>query len=727
MRYFKIKPDLYLVEQFVNSHPTQSRPSHINHVWIYDRSGSMSGVLPQLARDLVVKAKDIPVGDTITLGWFSGEGESNFMLKGYKITENRDYKVLEDTINRNKHSLTTTCFSEILNDTDQVLKDLSNISSNFALCFFTDGYPVVSNYSREITAIHSAIEKIGSRIASSLLVGYGDYYNKELMSQMAERLGGSLIHSESLPTFSAQLDGFMKDSRENGLKMKVDLDIPVSKDALTFGINGKQINLYSVIDRAVEFVPTRGNRDSIYILTDRAPTGGEEISLPESDLKRPTNRESMIRGLYGAAYLLTQRAKSDVALEVLGVIGDRELIDSVNNAFTNTEYGRAEGKIQEAMANPKRRFIQGIDRSYLPKSDAFCVLDALKALMQDEQSHFYPYHPDFEYKRIGSGSKVKAGYPEFAPDRNVKCALNKLSWNKTKLNLSVLAQIKGHVELQGDYRKQGFTNPYPTYVWRNYALVKDGFLNVDRLPVTLSRTTFDLLYGQGVIEDYVRYGDGGSPVVLHLDRIPIINRQIAEGKTSARTLCQKAHRELELEAQLKALNYLRNEIDPDGKSKLGRGSLTSDQELYLESQGIGRNGFSPPVEKVEATDFYMAKEFEIKMKGLSSLPSVKDVLEKNKKGGKLTPGMLLVKSGLDLFDQNLSKTASDTVRIAFLDDEISKLKRELILVRSDIQETKFAIILGKKWFDEFPSREKSTLTLNGIEYTLSVDETKVEF
>jgi hypothetical protein len=737
MRYLQIKKGLYLAEQFVNTQPSAQKKvaGGLNHIWIYDRSGSMSGTLSGLARDLIVKAKEIPVGDTLTLGWFSSEGgEFNFMLKGFKITEKRDYKILEDTINKNKSTIGCTCFSEILNDTETVIKDLSALSKNFALCFFTDGYPVVSNYTREIQAINSAIDKISGKIASSLLVGYGDYYNKELMSQMAERFGGALIHSENLPAFSLQLGGFMKDARENGMKVPVTLDVPVNVDSLVFGINGQQINIYQPnsykagLKADVEFIPTQASRDSLYVLTTTKPSG-EEVKLVENDLQRPTTRESMIRGVYGAAYLLTQKAKSDMALEVLSMIGDKDMIDSVSNAFTNAEYGRAEAKMQEAVVNTKRRFMQGINMNYLPKEDAFCVLDVVKLLMQDDEAYFYPYHPDFEYKRIGAGSKVKDGYPEFTPDKaKAKCALSKLNWNKSMLNLSVLAQIPGTIDLSGDYAKYGFAKTFPTHVFRNYALIKDGFLNVAKLPVSMSDETRKILLEHDLIENvHVAVMDGYAPVfTLDLTKVPVINRAIANGRTSATKLCQKAFRELELQATLKTLNFLQDQLDPEGKSKLGRGTLTPDQELYLETQGIGRNGFSPSVEKMPTTDYYMAKEFEIKMKGLSSLPSVKDVQEKLAKGSKLTKGMELVKHGLDFYDRNLKKSASEKMKLSWLEDQILKHKKELVAVRSDIQETKFAVILGKKWFDEFSSREKNTLTLGGIEYTLSVGETKVE-
>ena len=100
MRSLKIRDGLVLVEQTVPATGKgKAIPVSTNHILIFDRSYSMSYELKSLGKDLILKIKDLPVGDTVTLGWFSGEGEHNFILKGFKITEDRDYKVLEKTIN----------------------------------------------------------------------------------------------------------------------------------------------------------------------------------------------------------------------------------------------------------------------------------------------------------------------------------------------------------------------------------------------------------------------------------------------------------------------------------------------------------------------------------------------------------------------------------------------------------------------------------------------------
>jgi hypothetical protein len=142
MRYLKVKDNLYLFEQTVPQQEKSSKKETLNHIWIYDRSGSMYNLLSGLADDMIARSRTIPPGDTISLGWFSSDGgEFKFILKGFRVTEDRDYKAVEDAINNNKTTIGWTCFSEILLDTENVINDLAVISPNFALCFFTDGYP----------------------------------------------------------------------------------------------------------------------------------------------------------------------------------------------------------------------------------------------------------------------------------------------------------------------------------------------------------------------------------------------------------------------------------------------------------------------------------------------------------------------------------------------------------------------------------------------------------
>lgn len=731
MRYFEIKKNLFLVEQDIIGSDKPAIPDPVNHIWLYDRSGSMSGDIAALAKDLIYKAKEIPKGDAISIGWFSGEGQCNFILKGFRINDTVDYKILENAINKNKHTLGCTCFSEILVETEKVIEDLTVISDKFSLMFFSDGYPVVSNYAKEIKAIYTAIENLEGKVTSSCMIGYGNYYNRDLMMEMAERLGGSLIHSNDLPQFGIALDDLIKNSGNTNGKMVVEFPDAKPTENVIFSLNvdfekSAVINIYrQKEDGTILFPPVMGtSKEHIYFLTNSITGKEEKITLTENDLNRPSGKESIIRALYGLSCILNQKTKTDVALDVLSSIGDKHLIDSLNNAFTNAEHGEAEELLKKAIHSPTFRVIKGYDTSYLPSPDAFCLLDVIDILIKDNEAFFYPYNEDFKYTKISRGTKTKEEFPKFESEKNPKCALSTLAWHKSKLNLSVKALIKGTIDLGDEAEKHGFAKKYPTHIFRNYAIVKDGFINTPWLPVTLSQASYEKLSKEGVIWTNSTW-EKDRIYVLELNKVPVMNRSIADGKTSATDLSKKAFEEIKLQAQLKVLNDIKKELEEKTDHVDAAFTGLSESQLeFLTSKGITKNGFSPEVEKEEPTDFYYAKDFEIKVKSFSSLPSVKDAKARIA-SGKLRPADEVMKLGIDLYENSPVAKQSDKIKLAWVEEKVEELKKNLLDVRSEIQRTKFAIVLGKRWFNEFDSRNESTLVVDDNTFTISITEDKV--
>jgi len=735
-RYLTISPALYLVEQeiLLNTQKVLQNDS-INYIFYIDRSGSMYYTLPQLIKDLKLKVRELKPEDTVTIGWFSSEGQRNFIIKGYRITGAKDYDILDKLLDANSTTLGCTCFSEILHDTDQVLTDLSVFGSNFSFCFFTDGYPVISNYTKEIAQIHLALEKIKGRLTNALFVGYGDYYNKELLSSMAEKLDASLIHSSSIPMFSIAHSSFIEEARNSSPKMMVDI---VFHTELIFGIKDKMLNVYlQNTDGKIAFQATKKKeKDHVYMLTTQFPSGAKEIHFTEASVRGSSTLEGMVKAAYAASFILTQKTKSDLALEILGLLGDKFLIDKLTNAFTNAEFGDAEALILEAAISPSKRLKNGWDNKYLPPVDAPCLLNnVLKPLMEDSKARFYPLHTAFEYKKVGRAEKVKEGYPELSLDTNFACPFTDFIWNASKLNLSLQACMKGTVKLLpksitegGEIEEPkafGFADDYQVTVFRNYTLIKDAFLNITKLPVSVSSETLQDFVKLGVIEIPEGSGNNGEAIhLLHLDRLPIINRVIAQSKITAAGICKLAFREMEIKGQLKALKWLKGEEEEAALKPMTMGER---QRLFLKENGIKAEtgAFSPPTETVKTEDFYMAKSFEIKIKGLSSLPKVQAVMDKQTAGKKLTASENLVLAGLNLWGSSGITASASSVKIAWLDDKIVQLKKEQKEITHKIQEIKFSLILGKGWFSEFDTRENNSLTLDGNLFTISLAEEKV--
>lgn len=666
MNSSKVTSSLYLIAQPVLT-PHKVEKVVTNHIWIYDRSGSMYATLPELCTHMKVLVRHLPVGDTITLMWFSGKGEHGTILKGCRLSNMDDFLVVDRAIDANNTTLSTTCFSEVLSDLIYTITDLRAFSDRFAVTLFTDGHPVVSNISNELSSINQAIDLIRDQITAMLLIGYGDHYNRDLMCEMAQRVNGSCLHSNDLKEWGMSITKFIE-SNSKPRHTVIPVVPPESIHTLFTIRNDTIVQLNPAL--TVDIL-----EDTLYILSTEAV--GNVMPISNQD-------EMLVRGYLGAAIALNQRMNSDMAIEILGNLGDKYLIDVLRNAYTNDEYGRAEREISAAIHDSARRFINGCDTSYLPSVDAVCLLDVLSVLMDDKDTYFYPYHPSFEYKRIGRSHLAQSGYSKFIATENIDVPFNSLTWHQSKLNLSVLAKIPGTITLLDQDKvtagSLGLSTEFPTFIWRNYTFVKDGILNVKKVPVKLGGSSYIYLSKLNLIENPNAI-DG--IYILDLTRIPIINQQIAKNNTSAKSLATDIMKKLRLECHIKVL---KDKVKPLTHEPT---NLSERMTKFLEQNGIRKDGaFSPPVVKLEkSSDFYLAKSFLIKVKGASYIPKVSDLRTKK---------LFTIPARFMYEVLDVPKDLAVTL--------LEQKTREVKELRRQIQTTKFGIMLTKKWFKEFKSR-----------------------
>lgn len=728
-RYIPIKgDDLILVEQEIKTKKVVTKKGPVNHLWIFDRSGSMSWALPELTKQLIDLSKTLPKGDSLSLGWFSSEGgEYDWIFKGFRIIDNSDYKALEAAIKKNSHAIGCTCFSEILINTSKVIEDLSVLSKTFSLHFFTDGYPVVSNYQKEIGSIFSAIKQIKGKIHTAMFVGYGHGYNKTLLSDMAEKLGAVLIHSSMIPEYANSITRLVK-LTENS-EPKEEVDPLVSKPLSIFTITDQGVVVYaSDEDGKLYISPTKGNSTLVYYLSTDKPNKKSWDKIETTDVNFGDNKDQLAKALYSAALVMTQQTKSDIALEILGKIGDKAIVDNLNNAFQVEEYGSVEETINKVIQDVSLRFSNGRDTNYLPPADAFCVFDVLNLLLDDENAAFFPYHERFKYERIGVASKEKDGYSKFVPNKKSECPFNNLTWHSKFLNLSVQTKISGSVELKDvngkTARSVGLSPVYPTYVYRNFSFIKDGHTHIKVFYITSSEETYKKFKNKGIVVDDTFKSD--SIYGLDISKLPAINRKIAEGKTSATDLCKAALQEHKLKAQIKALKYLKDQ--EIGEEFVNKTDLLDEQVQFLEANGLSMSkggSYDPPTEREDPKDFYMAKSFEIALSGIASLPTVKKVQEKIASNKARTPVEALIEAGINSWENRKGKLNSQEAKIRWFDDTIKDLQRQMKDLRYIIQGTKMSVILGKRWFQEFNTRQDCSIDVDGVKCVFKLEEEKV--
>lgn len=720
MSYVKVNENLFVIEQSVKNENVVEKRNSVNHMWIYDRSGSMWGMLGDLTNQLIDLSKQIPYGDTLSIGWFSGNGQYNFILKGFKISDESDYTVLENAIRKNSSTVGLTCFSEILTETKTVIEDLSVFSDTFSLHFFTDGYPNTDTNAK----IFDAINNINGKIDSAMLVGYGYYYNKELMTKMAEKLGAMLIHSSMVPEYSESITRLMELSGSASPKQEV--LPPVSNPLAVYTVTEQGVVVTSINEETgTLFVSPQGERTSVFYVSTEAPEDDMEMSVDAIG-------EDFIRGIYASALVLTQQMKTDIALEIMGSVGDKRYVDAITNAFTIDEYGRVESSLEEAINDESERYVDGKDTNYLPPDDAFCVFDVLSKLMEDDSASFYPYHDGFVYNKVSKPTVTNDEYAKFIPQENAQCAMDDLVWHKNRLNLSVRAIIRGSIDLkEKDGVKAsdvGLTDNYPVFVYRNYTFIKDGIVNVKKFYVSTTLETRKFFEEKGIVIDDGTDFDCDGIYGLDISNLPAINRAMAKGNTSATKLCELLKRDNEISGELKALkDFLKNDFEDS--SVFESPLITDQQREFLEANGvdIDKGGvYSPKVDSVESTDVYVAKKFDIKIKGLSSLPAVKKVVDKIDSGKKRTLSESVVEAGITKYEDFKLSTEDEDMRKLWLNKEIAKLKSEQKGIRQGIQKSKFAIILGKKWFDEFDSRDDDTIDYEDWKFTFVLGEETVK-
>lgn len=709
MEHIKIRDDLFLVSKEVELSKDQEKQldKQLHVITVIDRSGSMSGYINSVVEDVKKFSLSLRENEKNSIGWFSGEGYCDFMLKAFEVSDSNK-QILTTVLDQNKRILNTTCFSQILQKIETLIKDPAYKNDNFVLYFFTDGYPCVSDYNKEIKAIFDSLSKLKNQLYYSAFVGSGNYYNRELMTQMASAVGGSFLHLGDVNSSYETLTQFIETSRDSNGRIVVDID----KDSLfPFSISGKNIISYEAEKGKISFNPSKRNKNVLFYLTEKQPKGSKEIdSIGDLTKGSSSNKkEYLIKGLYAAAHTLSTRTKVDKAIDILGYLGDKYFIDSLNNSRTNDEYGKVENEIREALFSTSERLKEGQVKNYVPKDDVFCLLDLVDILINDEKAGFYPRHEGWVYNKISRSSEVDSKYPEFKADENQICYFNALAWNDKKLNLSVRAELSGTVTLREGYKKLGFSKEYPAKIYRNYSLVKDGFPNIPNLFVSISKDTEKKLLSivpQGLLEKVKSKQLKKDIFKLNLTAIPVSNRKMSEGISSAKPIAELVYKETELEHKQSLYKYLLSQLED--KARKSDEELSKDQVKFLEEHGIKKGIYSPETKPVQPTDYYMATEFEISVKGLSK-PTAKDIVKKIEEKKATTDRETIMASAYQDFKSKFEKEKSKKVKEVWLQEQLSETKKELYELRSKLQRSKFSVIMAKKWFSEFTSREDCVL------------------
>jgi len=638
----------------------------MHRIVVVDCSGSMYGELPKLRNHLKNKLPTlVEPEDTLTLIWFSSRGDCGTIFENLQISTAKDLQSVNTAIDRFLVARGLTGFKDPLEKVVQLAIDSTD--RPVSMTFMSDGGENQSSRSEII----KVCTKVADHVASSVVVSYGYYADDAFLTQMAEEMGGEMIGAGDFQSYTDVLTRSLT-TRSSG-KLKVVEGLPL--DTLIVG-----------------------HMDQSYVTVK--PDASGKAAFPSNciaysffqgsgDIETVEDEFAAVQ-VVGA---LIQRGESDKALELSGLIGDESLFNVVQNAFSKQDFNRVVSFVGDY--EPFKDKPRNLKLKQDP--NAYNVLTLLMDLADTEGNLLHISHPEFSYNAIGGKREVVADEGGFKPEFSskegeVKAAISTLKFDEDRPNVSILTRRDGTVSLPDN--ELGFGNSVESFIWRNYAIIRDGIVNVKKLPVVLTKATYDLLVQNGIPLEPFKIN---ATYVIDVSNMPVINRSMAAPVT-AKDMFTWQFDLYKLRVAQKILNSRieKPEFSEDFAKKYG-----AEGALFLKQYGVTPSGFSPKSVKGESVDAYVAKALEIGLSGLNSIPKISDVEADIAAGKSLTPSKEVVANVLkDLAPVTDNETA------------LKLLKGNIATLRDKIIKAKFGVILGRKWFTDLGSYENTTLEMN---------------
>lgn len=670
-------------------------PAPIHHLIAIDISGSMYSDLPQLRVHLKNKlATLVGFEDTVSLIWFSGRGQFGTLVEAMKVKGVADLSSLHKAIDRFLVPTGLTGFKEPLQQVGVIVDRLKEKAPGalFNLFFMTDGYDNQWT-DKEILALCTMLER---KLDSAAVVEYGWCCNRPLLTKMAEALGGNLVFSENFQSYAVAFEGAL-----GGKTKKIPLKLAAApSDGYVFAVSGEHVLTFVPDADGVVLVPEGLN--SVAFFTNEA---GEAF-----DHAKHTDAH-----VFAALVPLAQRMQTDAVFSVLGALGDVALVNLFSSCFSKEDYNRFQASALAAAVDPLKRYAEGYDANAVPKEDAYTVLELLSDLASSDQNLFYPYHSAFSYERIGAARAANTDEVTFSvADKAKGYPISGLVWSEDRPNVSIRVKVDGEVSLPAS-RPAGVPATVPSFIYRAYTIIRDGIVHTRKMPVALTKETFEKLQTNGLLAGEA--WEAGKVYVLEYPKVPAINRKMVKSVTAKDTF-DKVIQLARLKGSQKVFNDWRDRVSPK-ESKKFLALYGEAATEYLKSVGVtDYNGFNPPGTTVKSGDFYVAKELKIAVKGLSSLPKVDDVQAALTAGKKLKLSEFVM---ADALKRLAAFTASpmyteaadaNALLATWLETEQKAIVAKTRQLIEQLAQRKFAIVVGHIWFSDLPDMDHNSLEVD---------------
>lgn len=683
--------------------PATSLATKHHHVFAVDVSGSMYSELPKMRTYLKNNLATIVAdGDIVSILYFSGNGQCGIVFEALPIGNLTQLTAAQAAIDKYLHTIGLTGFKEPL----ALAAELAKRQPSFAnsLIFMSDGYDNTCKKSDVITNC----QNIQPLFDSIVFMEYGWYADRDMLINMAEQSGGQHV--------------FVKDHEF----YVTEFENAIANGTTTF-------NVYEVAPTVVNVVYLNNETRKVVVLTPvlgtvKLPAWVSEVyELENFDITSAMSDDE----LYLCMYLAALRGDSDKIWETHSMLGDVRLIELYNNCFTKQELTEYAAIVGKCVFNVTERFLKGVNKNLVPDDEAFTIIDLCRLLTKGD-NFLQIGHKDFKYNRIGTASEQVEEVDEFGDSFTPKfvvdnvdglVALNAIVMNETRPNISINTVQDGYVGIPSDLAAEhNVPTKIDTIQYRNYTLVRDGIVNLEKLPVVLDEDTYDefMAYANDEGLSFESHPKYPNRMVIDLTSLPLINRSMIKG-IEAVDFFNMVLKLQDQKAKQKVLKFFTEQnFGKQNAAGLGEkyGSVASE---WLSSIGIRDYGFAPKVSKVKADDFYMSRELEVKIKGLSTLPSIEAVNKKVDGNKKLNIADILIKKHLDALNTAMVELDGFDALKTYLLDETKKAVKSTREQMEVLNKLTYGLVLGKKWFTDCEDLDDGTRTIKyeGVDVVVS--------
>lgn len=408
---WEIAPALFLV-----CHPVSTaaaappKPEAVHHLVAIDVSGSMSGELPHLRRQVANRlATLLGPNDAISIVWFSGKGQCGILIEAFEPGLLGLGK-LQAAVEQWLRPQGLTGFVEPLQKIGEVMQRAALKSNRKpSLFFMSDGCD--NQWTK--AEIYKAMAAIAPQLGAVTVVEYGPYADRPVLAQLAEIGGGALIYAEDFDAYDPIFEGAMR-RRPAARKIEVTLGATEVLEGFAFSVIEGMPTTFAVDPTGKRLgvaVP-----DSVSTLYYLATSAVGKVAGKLGDVARDhatkaphdllgAKFDGMV-GAYAALSLYAQRIKPRVLWPILRSLGDVRLIDDFSVCFGKQPYSRFVETTAKG-ASGLGWFEAGFDPERAPADNAFTILDLFEQLAGDPRCRILTESKAFQYSRIGRKSVTK--------------------------------------------------------------------------------------------------------------------------------------------------------------------------------------------------------------------------------------------------------------------------------------------------------------------------------